>query len=598
MLLYSRGIRVRSDICGSDDMTPEDKSSPNGDESGDENDRLLPVRMLNEYAYCPRLFHFMHVEGIWEDNDYTLDGKLTHRRIESRDQTLPDAKNESENGSEYAGEEEQRDVSRSVTLGSARLGIIGKLDAVMTDGNVASPVETKRGSVPPNDERSYEPERVQLIAQGMLLREHGYEVSEGVLYYAGSKTRVVIPFTPDLEARTLQLIEEARVAASRPDLPAPLEDSPKCTGCSLNGICLPDETRALRLVPPDPAAPGVRRLYPARPDAVPLYVQAHGALVGVKGKSLVIRKDGEELAKVGLKDVSQLVLCANVRTSTQATHLLCEAGVPIVYLSSGHWFYGITVGNSLKNAYNRAAQFTVAANYAHCLQFAKQVVTAKAANQRTMLRRNAAGPIAEPLKSMSALIAKIDEAQNIDELLGLEGNIARIYFENFSQMLRPAKLSADWDFAGRNRRPPKDPINALLSFGYALLTKECTVALNSEGLDPWWGLYHRPRHGRPALALDLMEEFRSIIADSAVITAVNNGMVTRKDFIRSKSGCLIKPNGRKAFIRAYEGRLDQLVAHPVFDYRCAWRSIIKLQARLLARWLRGDIPQYPGMTTR
>lgn len=125
-----------------------------------------------------------------------------------------------------------------------------------------------------------------------------------------------------------------------------------------------------------------------------------------------------------------------------------------------------------------------------------------------------------------------------------------------------------------------------------------SVALMAEGLDPWWGFYHRPRHGRPALALDAMEEFRPLVADSSVLTAINTGMVQASDFETGKSGCLMKPGGRKSLIQAYEQRLDQFVTHPVFDYRCSWRSVIRLQARLLTKWLRGDVPAYVGITTR
>jgi CRISPR-associated protein Cas1 len=141
-------------------------------------------------------------------------------------------------------------------------------------------------------------------------------------------------------------------------------------------------------------------------------------------------------------------------------------------------------------------------------------------------------------------------------------------------------------------------VNALLSFGYAMLAKECTVALMAEGLDPWWGLYHQPRHGRPALALDVMEPFRPAVVDSAVISAINTGMVQRGGFDISSSGCILKPDGRKAFIRAYDARLDQLITHPIFDYRCSWRVTIRLQARLLARWFRGELPRYTTITTR
>jgi len=244
-----------------------------------------------------------------------------------------------------------------------------------------------------------------------------------------------------------------------------------------------------------------------------------------------------------------------------------------------------------------AAQFAVAADPHRCLMFARETVAAKGANQRTLLRRNATVPEGT-LRDMADLIARVPDIQNVEQLLGIEGSIAAAYFRHFAMMLRPRDFDAEWDFNKRNRRPPRDPVNAMLSFGYALLTKECTVALLAEGLDPWWGLYHKPRHGRPALALDLMEPFRPLIVDSAVVTAVNTGMVRVSDFTRSNAGCMLNTTGRKAMIRAYEGRLDLLVTHPLFDYRCAWRAIIRLQARLLARWLRGDIPEYQSMVTR
>jgi CRISP-associated protein Cas1 len=564
---------------------------------------LLPVRMLNEFAYCPRLFHLEHVEGKWADNRFTLEGKEVHRRVDRFDDVLPDAVP----GGEATEQEDPDDgddppeISRSVKLASERLGIIGKPDLVSTAGDEAVPVDTKRGSPPNNPERSWEPERVQLMAQGLLLREHGYRIEYGVLYFAGSRTRVDVPFTEELEARTLELIEEARAAAGRSEIPEPLEDSPKCNGCSLAGICLPDETLALREVPPDPVEEGwraVRRLYPARDDAVPFYVQEQGARIGKSKKVLTVRKDGQELARVRLKDVSQVVLCGNVQISTQTVRLCCEAEVPVVYLSTGHWFYGITRGITLRNSFDRAAQFRLAAEEERCLELSRALVQAKGANQRTLLGRNARPRPDEALIRMKTILGKVEHAGSIEVLRGLEGNVAALYFRHFSRMLRPRDFDAEFDFEGRNRRPPRDPINALLSFGYALLAKECTVALMGEGLDPWWGFFHRPRHGRPALALDLMEEFRAVVVDSAVLTAVNTGMVARKDFRVTKAGCVLTAPARRAFIRAYEARLDQLVTHPIFDYRASWRSILRVQARLLCRWLRGDVPGYIGMTTR
>lgn len=567
--------------------------------------------MLNEFTYCPRLFHLMHVDGRWDDNEFTLEGKEAHRRVDRVDQGLPAPTDDEQ---PFSDNDDEPVVARSVMLGSPDLGLTGKLDLVETTGDLALPVETKRGRVPNNWERSWEPERVQLMAQGLLLREHGYQCDRGVLYFAGSRSRVEIPFTTELEARTRELIEQARAATRRSELPPPLEDSPKCNGCSLNGICLPDETLALQRGEALRAearaaeevesaeaveeATAIRRLFPARVSTVPLYVQEQGARIGKRGERLTVSKGDAELTTVRLKDISQLVLMGNIQISAQTTHLLCEAGIPVVHVSMGHWFYGITQGITLRNAYDRAAQYRAAADPEKGLAFARAVVFGKGANQRTLLGRNIRPRPIPVLKEMAMLLRRVPEAQATDELLGLEGGLAAKYFARFGELLKPRDFEAGFDFTKRNRRPPTDPVNAMLSFGYAVLAKECTVALLAEGLDPWWGLYHQPRHGRPALALDLMEEFRPLIVDSAVMTAVNTGMVSRTSFDRSAAGCVLSSNGRKDFLRAYEGRMEQLITHPVFAYRCSWRSVIRIQARLLSRWLRGDIPEYLAIRTR
>lgn len=586
-------------------------------------DDALTLDMVGQYTYCPRCFHLMYVEGRWDDNAYTIEGRHVHRRVDQVDHLLPAA--DSDAGAADAGDtstdknappgDEPPVISRSVPLASSALGLSAKLDLVSSDGTEAVPVETKRGRVPDNAHRSHDTHRVQLMAQGLLLREHGYQCDHGILYFAGSRTRVDVPFTPELEQQTRRLIEQTRQAVSLSAIPDPLDDSPRCNGCSLAGICLPDETLALRHLhdgpPPAPPlkprhgtgdedSPHIRRLYPPRPDAAPLYVQTQGAYVGKSGQSLVVRYERRELTRVGLKDVSQLVLCGNVQVSTQTMHLLCESDVPVVLLSSGMWFYGIAHGQSLRNAYDRAAQFHAAADPARSLSFARALVRDKAANQRTQLRRNASpsADLDHVLEEMDGLIARSAEAPSADVLLGIEGNAARCYFSRFSRMLKPRDFDATWDFESRNRRPPRDPVNAMLSFAYAMLAKECTVALLAEGLDPYWGLYHRPRYGRPALALDLMEPFRPVVADSAVITAINTGMVRAAHFECAASGCAMNDSGRKGLLRAYEARLDQLVTHPVFEYRCSWRSVIRLQARLLARWLRGDVPGFSNLVTR
>jgi len=552
---------------------------------------MLTADMLAQFAYCPRRMHLMYVDGRWADNLYTDQGRSFHSRTDDEVDSLPST------DPATADDELEPVAARSVTLSDDTLGVIAKPDIIEAKGDTATTIEIKRGRVPATPQRSYEPERVQLMVQALLLRAHGFTCVDGIVYYASSRRRVSIPMDEPLEARTLHLISEARAASRQTEAPPPLSDSPKCNGCSLAGICLPDETNLLiSEVPRQPT--DIRRLYAARDDALPLYVQEQGARAGKSGDALIVSKGTATLGEFPLKDVSQLVLCGNIGVTAQCLHLLCEHGIPTVHLSRGHWFYGITSGIGLRNAYDRAAQFAVAADDGRRLAIARSFVRAKTQNQRTFLRRNCSIPMDEALEDMRRLGTRIDACTDTDELMGMEGAIAAIYFANWSVLITEGEARDAFSPESRNRRPPRDPVNALLSFGYALLAKEATIALLAEGLDPYWGFLHRPRHGRPALALDLMEEFRPLIVDSAVLTTINTGMVSIEDFVTSAAGCAMKDTARKALIRAYELRLDQMITHPVFDYRCSWRSVIRVQAKLLAKTLRGEIPAYIGITTR
>jgi CRISPR-associated protein Cas1 len=574
--------------------------------SSELSDDWATVDMVAQHSYCPRRYHLMYVEGRWEDNVHTLAGKDVHRRVDRIANLLPEAV-EPASGPTVAAEaaatgDDPPVIARSVSLGCEILGLMGKLDLVSADpeGGEAVPVETKKSRVPNTPERSYPPERNQLMAQGLLLRAHGYTCTHGYIYYAGSRLRVAIEFTAELEAETRAVIAAVRAGRAGQALPPPLDDSPKCWGCSLNGICLPDETLELKVEGNAPQSATAdhgsdpRRLYPARDYATPLYVQEQGARVGKESERLEIRKGDEKLGEAKVRDISQVVLMGNVQLSAQALHLLMEKEIPVIHLSTGGWFHGISHGQGIRNAYNRSAQYAAATDPARCLTFAKEVVRAKIANQRILIQRNGSGAAAET--ALAALTGMVKEFPHLEvadlyQLLGTEGQAAAAYFAAFATMLKTGEMG-EFQFTARNRRPPKDPVNALLSYCYALLAKECSVALLAEGLDPWWGFYHQARHGRPALALDLMEPFRPVVADSVVLTAINTGMVKPRDFVTNANGCALQPKGKKALLAAWEQRLDQLHTHPLFDYRCSWRTIIKIQARLLARWLRGDIPTF------
>ena len=239
-------------------------------------------------------------------------------------------------------------------------------------------------------------------------------------------------------------------------------------------------------------------------------------------------------------------------------------------------------------------QFQVASDRTRSLQLARCFVVGKIKNCRTLLRRHLDDGQAT-VDHLAELARKAEQAKDVASLLGIEGTAAREYFAGFAQLLKGGQA---FNLEGRNRRPPRDPVNSLLSFVYAMLTKELTVVLHTSGFDPMLGFFHRPRYGRPSLALDLAEEFRPIVADSTVLTLVNNGEVSESSFIRRSGGVALTDPGRKAVITAFERRMDTLVTHPLFGYRISYRRILEVQARLLGRTILGEIHGYPSFCTR
>ncbi|HEX4436011.1 MAG TPA: CRISPR-associated endonuclease Cas1 [Solirubrobacteraceae bacterium] len=553
---------------------------------------LVPARMLNEHTYCPRLAYLEWVQGDFADNADTVDGQFQHRNVNVETGRLPDPDEPVED----------RLHARSVMLSAPAIGLIARLDLLEIDGTKVTPIDYKRGRAPDLAEGAWEPERVQLCAQALILEENGYQVDAGILYFVSSKQRVEILFDDALRARTRQLLADLRTSSEQPAPPPPLVDSPKCPRCSLVGICLPDETNLLQGVQGD--GDHVRRLVPARDEALPLYVQSPGAKIGRSGAELVIETRDGEKQSVRIIDTSQVAVFGPVQVTTQAIQELCARGVSIAYLSSGGWFYGMTRGIDHKNIELRQRQFAMAASTEQSLQLARRLISVKIRNSRTIIRRNAAAPPARTLERLKELVAKVDHAASLESLLGLEGTAARLYFEAYGGMLHAPDGDGEpgapmsFDFDGRNRRPPRDPVNALLSLGYALLTKDLTTVLQAVGFDPYLGFFHQPRYGRPALALDLMEEFRPLIVDSVVLSAINTGVVKLSDFIRRGGAVALTHPGRGKFLRAYERRMDEEISHPIFGYRISYRRTLEVQVRLLARFLGGEIAEYPPFATR
>jgi CRISPR-associated endonuclease Cas1/CRISPR-associated protein Cas4 len=556
--------------------------------------------MINEYVYCPRLAYLEWVQGEWADSADTVEGRQVHKRVDKARGNPPTARAVADDD-----DPEARIHVHSLELSSDTLGLIAKLDLAEFDGRRAVPVDYKRGKRPHVAHGAYEPERVQLCVQALLLEEQGFDVPEGVLYFAGSRERVKVVFDEELRAATRLAAAGLRLVATGGQAPAPLENSPKCPRCSLAAICLPDELHYLRTQqnPPRPLAVG-------QPLALPMYVQARGAKVAKSGDVLEVSVDDAKVASARLMDVSQLVLQGGVYLTGPAQHELMARGIPITWLSHGGWFLGHTVGLGHKNVELRTAQFRASFDSAHCLRLAKDMVVAKVRNQRTLLRRNwKRGELPERLLSeFKQDIDAAGRAHDLAQLLGAEGNAAARYFRHFGQMLSvPAEGQADsaaaardwpFDFERRTRRPPTDPVNALLSYAYSLLTRSVAVTLVAVGFDPYRGFMHQPRYGRPALALDVMEPFRPLLADSTVLTVINNGEIQAADFVRAGGAVNLNERGRRAFIAAYERRMSQEVTHPIFGYAAQYRQVLELQCRLLGRHLLGEADHYPNFTTR
>ena len=584
--------------------------------------QYLPARMVNEYVYCPRLFYYEWVDGLFAHNADTIEGKARHKKMESKSDPL-----------KPAGTDEPVH-SRSVELSSDRYGVIAKIDLIEGDGDSVRPVEYKKGR-PCNSDcgpTAWPSDRVQVGIQALVLRDNGYCCDEAILYYSQTRQRVRLAVDDELESEVVDAIRSARETAASDRYPPPLVDSPKCPRCSLVGICMPDETSCasyfddsfdesaqLKLFDGANAESGapeasdelvvgqaddLRRLVPARHDLKPLYLAGHDIVLGKTGEVLRAKRKGKKIQDVRIREISQVNLFGNVQLTAQAIRALCVADKPIAHFSYGGWFYGTTQGLGLKNVFLRRNQFQLAEISEFCVRVARRLVFSKIRNQRKLLQRNHIEPPSLVLKQLNRYADAALRCESLDTLLGIEGRAARLYFGNFHGLLKATgdeehtNANFSFDFRGRNRRPPRDPVNALLSLGYAVLTKDVTVICHNVGFDPFYGFFHRPRFGRPSLALDLMEPFRPLIADSAVITAINTRMVTPDDFMEVGNAVSLTPKGRKAFLRAYEQRMDTLVTHPEFGYRVNYHRILEIQTRLLARVVNGEISVYTGFETR
>ena len=540
----------------------------------------IPLSQMNTYVFCPRRFYYESVEGHQVINEHVEEGKIKHEHVHT---AVADRKRGN------------KTISRRQYLASDDLGVSGYTDLVEEKNGVPYPVEFKKAGM-----GDWLNDQVQLCLQGLLLEEKtGISISHGYVFYIGSKRRRKIPFDKELREKTLQYVAEARTLLNTQKIPKPIHDN-RCNGCSVRPICLPDEVAYLHELDERP-----KRIKPALGIDNVLYVDEPGCAIKKTSERLLVVKENEVLRDIPLIHLGQVVISGNVNLTTPAMQTLLHEGIPVVFLSAYGRYHGALTPQVSRNSLLRFAQHEVANNPNVCLELSQAFVRGKVVNMRTMLQRrkwqapDGTDPALEPLlaniKAMQAMEKRIDTATELSELLGIEGNASAAYFGAFNFML---KQEMGFDFQRRSRRPPTDATNALLSFAYSLLTADLMSAIQTVGLDPYVGFFHQLKYGKPSLALDLMEEFRPIIADSVVITLINNRRIKAEDFRQSHGGWYLKDHRRKVFYAAYEARKNETITHPVFKYKLTYRRAMELQVRLLAKCLTGEIQQYTPLTIK
>jgi CRISPR-associated protein Cas1 len=607
----------------------------------------LPIRMINEVVYCPRLFHLEHVQGLFLNDKNTIAGQSQHEKTAKRSAVR---KKKSADAAAETTETEEDTIDppgtkfRTLDLSSPAWGVAGKIDLIEVDDQEVIVVEYKHGSLPLQEVhhwqehklpyRAWPADVVQVGLYMAVLRENGLPCERARIYYRQSKQSTFVPWSSNLEYFLRDALAQAREVAACESPPEPLRDSPKCPGCSLISICLPDEHYALKaeeaaqLAANEPPAPEPRRIIPGRDDQSVVYVFTPGSVVRKDGDAIVVEPRNSEPTRVLCKDLSHVALFGPSTITHPCQMHLLESGVMISHHTMSGRLLGTTAPLLTRNIAMRRAQFAAAEDRARLTEIARAFVVAKIRNQRTVLKRYRKGLAHEAMggsqaelpewaggtdtltqenenrtahavntaiERMQIALRGAERADDVDAIRGYEGEAAAHYFSAI-----PEILPQGWenDFCGRTRRPPRDRINAMLSFGYALLTRDAVSALACVGLDPMLGYLHTMIAGRPALALDLMEPFRPSWVDTAVLRLLATGGIAREDFHLSSLGVTMSDAGKKALVTAYERRADELTTHPRFGYRMSYRRLLELEARVLGKYLLREVEHFTPLWTR
>lgn len=331
-----------------------------------------------------------------------------------------------------------------------------------------------------------------------------------------------------------------------------------------------------------------------------LYITSENAYLALDGENIVVQSEGKTIGRAPLHTIDGIMTFSYVGVSPALMGKCAEMNKSLVFLKPDGRFLAKVTGKSYGNILLRRQQYRICDDKEKSLDIAKNIISAKIYNSNSVVRRaisdhalridtNRFSCVSENLKNASV---QAFNCQNADNLRGLEGESASMYFSIFDDMILQQK--EDFFFKSRSRRPPMDNVNALLSFSYSLLTSMCVSALESVGLDAYAGFFHTERPGRCSLALDIVEEFRACFADRFVLSMINKKMITYKNFTEKENGgVLLDDKSRKTFISAWQTKKHEIITHPFLNEKVEWGMIPYVQAMLLARYIRGDIDCYP-----
>lgn len=540
--------------------------------SDNSNGALIRVMALHAFAYCPRLFYLEEVEGIHVQDERVFAGRRLHAEIDAK---------EASSWEELWLEDEE-------------LGLCGKVDALRYHDGTLIPYEHKRGrSAKSSDGRSeaWPSDRIQVIAYAMLIEKvHAITVPEGRVRYHQSNVTVRVLCDRANREEVLKCIEQARALARSIERPPVTDNEKLCRKCSLAPVCLPEEARLsdqdlLTLRRP-------KRLFPADDERKVIHIVESSASVGKSGNQIKISyRDDRASQTLPVAEVGQIVLHGFSQISTQCIRFCAHNDIGVHFITGGGQYVG-GVNYNTSAVQRKLRQYAALSNENFCLGLAKRLVCCKAESQRQVLMRfrRRGGEINSNLTDltgqMSKMIRLIENAEDIQSLLGIEGRIARLYFSALPQIIS-SELPATMQFNGRSKRPPRDPINCLLSYGYSFLIKDILNAVLTVGLEPAIGFYHQPRSSAPPLVLDLMELFRVIMVDIPVLNSVNRMQWdASEDFINAGQQVWLSDFGKRKLIEIYERRKVETWKHPAIGYSLSYGRIFELEVRLLEKeWM-------------